>query len=81
MNIIVTDPISTWTSAETSPATYEVYGGTYSGSSADYLKAEANIWHSASHTGDRGVKVTFDNFVTIHSFEGQHFKFVTQIFF
>ena len=73
------DSISTWTSAQTSPATFEVYGGTYSGSSADYLKTEANHWHSSGHTGDRGVKVTFNDFVTISRFEGTHFKFFTEI--
>ena len=69
----------TWTSAETSPAKYEVYGGTgwtHEGWTSSGLDNRDDMWHSATDSGDRGVKVTFEESVNITRFEGSYFQFV-----
>ena len=75
----MTETSGTWTSAETSPAKYEVYGGTWpntAGISANGLDNRDDMWHSAIVSGDRGVKVTFEESVNITRFEGSYFQFV-----
>ena len=62
----------TWTSAMTSPASYEIYGGSLNGYPSSNLQTISGMWHSAFDTGDRGVKVTFEMEVTITSFLGAY---------
>ena len=76
----------TWTSAEKSPATYEVYGGTSAPGTwqceteppicsihPNALDNRDDLWVSAKVKGDRGVKVTFEKPVTINRFQGPYF--------
>ena len=74
------DTIYQWSSDQTGVAKYEVYGGTYPGgaysggsyytfSSENLKNRNTNIWHSEFGTGDRGVKVTFIDEVTLTSFK------------
>ena len=65
----------TWTSAMKSPARYEIYGGTgptHEGWSKNGLNYRGATWRSLSDRGDRGVKVTFENKVTIRRFEASY---------
>ena len=79
---LVAEGIETWTSADTSPASYSVYGGSYDegdGTShiPENLKTLSGLWHSASAHGPRGVSVTFENEVTIKRFSGPYMNFST----
>lgn len=66
---------ATWTSADTFPASYEVYGGFYDVLVPANLRTLSGTWSSASATGPRGVMVTFGITVTIKRFSGLYLNF------
>ena len=61
----------TWTTADTSPATYTTYGGIWQGYPESNMKI-GKMWHSKNDFDPRGVIVTFEYNVTITKFIGDY---------
>ena len=54
-------PIAIWNSGQTSPANYDVYGGSHAAFPAQNMASRTGgMWHSLFGTGERGVTITFE---------------------
>ena len=54
-------PRTIWDSSQTSPAKYEVYGGSHvAGPARNLASKTGGMWHSSKTSGERGVTITFE---------------------
>ena len=76
LNCVLDDPIQTWTTADTTVASYSTYGGDHPSGNfpSTNLATPGGEWYSADPTSPRGVIITFDREVTITNFKRGYFK-------